>query len=59
MVSERVRALVCAVVGLVVGAVLGPLFVPDPTGIAAGALAVVVALAVGGGLRATWGRDGA
>ncbi|MBP1954880.1 putative membrane protein YccC [Halarchaeum rubridurum] len=56
MVSSGVRTLVCAVVGLVAGAVLGPSFAPDPTGVVACALALAAALAVGGGLYATWGR---
>lgn len=59
MVHSALRSLVCVVVGLVAGGVLGPLFVPDPTGPLAGALAVVVAVAVGGGLhRSGWRRGG-
>ncbi|QLC33489.1 hypothetical protein EFA46_004490 [Halarchaeum sp. CBA1220] len=54
--NGTVRTVVCVVVGLFAGAVLGPLFAPDPTGLLAAGLTGAVALLVGGGLCATWGR---
>ncbi|WP_257628779.1 hypothetical protein [Haloplanus salinarum] len=51
MVDRSLRTVLCVLVGVVVGAALGPLLVPDPTGLLAAALAVVVAVAVGGVLR--------
>ncbi|QGX94247.1 hypothetical protein EI982_05320 [Haloplanus rallus] len=57
MVDRSLRTVLCVLVGVVVGAVLGPLL-PDPTGLLAAALAVVVAVAVGGVLRRSdWLRD--
>jgi len=51
MVDRPLRTVLCVLVGAAVGAALGPLLVPDPTGLLAAALTVVVTVAVGGVLR--------
>ena len=57
MARATVRFALCVVLGLVAGRVLGPLFVPDPTGPIAAALAVGVAVLTGGALyRSDWLR---
>ena len=58
MVSSSLRIVLCAVVGLFAGGVLGVLFVPDPTGLLASVLTLVLAAVIGGGLcRTEWLRD--
>ena len=58
MVSSSLRIALCAVVGLFAGGFLGFLFVPDPTGLLASVLALVLAVGIGGGLYQTgWLRE--
>lgn len=58
MVSSSLRVVLCAVVGLFAGGILGILFVPDPTGLLASVLALVLAVVISGGLHRTdWLRE--
>lgn len=50
MVSSSLRIVLCAVVGLFAGVFLGVLFVPDPMGLLASVLTLVLAAVIGGGL---------
>ncbi|WP_248897001.1 hypothetical protein [Haloplanus halobius] len=58
MASHPFRGVLCVIVGLLVGGALGPLFVPDPTGVLAAALAFGSALVTSVFLyRSSWFRD--
>jgi hypothetical protein len=57
MVSPSVRFLLCLLVGLFAGSTLGVLFVPDPTGLLAGVMALAGTAVVTGVLyRSEWLR---
>jgi hypothetical protein len=44
MVQSTLRSVLCVLLGASVGGVLGPLFVPDPTGVLAVALTLVITI---------------
>ena len=58
MVRPTLRLACCGLVGLLAGSLLGPVLVPNPTGILAATLTLVVAATVGVGLyRTDWLRE--
>lgn len=44
MIHPTLRSALCVLLGALAGGVLGPLFVPDPTGVLAVALTLVITI---------------
>ena len=44
MIHPALRSALCVLLGALAGSVLGPLFVPDPTGVLAVALTLVITI---------------